>query len=718
MFSFFGSNGESASSSSGSGASSSSSGGSAAAAAGADASIVASLKKEVEDLRKLLTKTEAKAAAAEALNNDGSDVGVLKGKVVELEAKLALAAKELADAVQKYRLLIIDASKAAHVEVTTNDAIKATIEKQKDDFIFRDQTNAMAQLKSEIEALKKQLSDKDKTIDEQKELFQQKHAEWVAQTENLVAAMGEHKVAHSNVLNTVADELQQQQKKNQEVANTVGDTEVKTQQAAQVAAKATEKLEASEKAVAEAQLQLAALSSELADLQASSSKTESTNQALNRQITESRNSQIILEGQIEALNEKLAKAARDGDAQVAAMERKVDGLKEKLLDAEGELKKSNDDLARALADVAKAKAEKDAVARNLADQRDLNEKALGAKDAANTTAATAAKQIADLAADAANKDEAYRTERKALLSRIDELQRAATETSAIPVQWQRKLDDTVAAKAKELNALMAAHASENDANMQQLKQLKAVNDSLTAQNDDLGKKLATTSRGWDQDKGRISALEADLKTLKDKYADLPAQLSAAKMDAAAAQRMYEGQAALADQLRTQVLQVQGQLGTAQAQLSAAQTSTTATTQAVMGELQEVQTHNNFLRDKVADLQTQIAGLEADIGNLERQKMELGAANAALKADNKDLEKNLEATTNTLKEKETQLTTETITKTQRLPEGLQDKIDILTTQLRQVQSLTVSIQQDMVPVEETSYSKNTTSSSSSSSSSGK
>jgi chromosome segregation ATPase len=229
-----------------------------------------------------------------------------------------------------------------------------------------------------------------------------------------------------------------------------------------------------------------------------------------------------------------------------------------------------------------------------------------------------------------------------------------------------------------------------------------------AQNDDMGKKLATISRGWDQDKGRISGLEADLKTTKDKYAEMPQQLSQAKMEAAAAQRLYEGQVAIVDQLRAQVLQMQSELGRAQSQLGAAQTTTSATTSAMMTELQDSQTQNLFLRDKVAEAQTQIAGLEADVRNLERQKMELGAANAALKAENKDLEKNLESTSNSLKEKETQLTTEIITKTQRLPEGLQDKIDILTTQLRQVQTLTVAIQQDMVPVEETSYSKNTTS----------
>ena len=121
----------------------------------------------------------------------------------------------------------------------------------------------------------------------------------------------------------------------------------------------------------------------------------------------------------------------------------------------------------------------------------------------------------------------------------------------------------------------------------------------------------------------------------------------------------------------------------------------------------------FLRDKTAQLQDEINGLEAEVGALERRAQELTAANAALKAENKDLGDLLDAAKATL-QKDKEKTTEIITKTQRIPESLQDKIDILTTQLKVAQSLTMAIQQDMVPVEETSYSTTTSRESSSSS----
>ena len=677
---------------------------------------VDSLKQEVEDLRKLLAKTEAKANAAEALSNDGSDVGQLRAKVIDLEGKWALTNKELADAVQKYRLLIIDASKAAQMETVTNAAIKETIQQQKDDFRFRDGTDQINFLNGELQRLKDLLNQKEKEKDALAKEFQDKHAEWVDRTDQLVGTMGDHKNAHSKVLGTLADEIAALQDKSKAVADSVGDKDAQAEKANKNAAQAAEKLEAAEKEQEKLQQQAKNLATSLSDLNASNLKMSSTNNALNQQITESRNQQILLEGQIDGLNDKIQKAGRDHEAALKDMERKQDALKSKLLDTEAELKKANDELQRTLSDVAKAKAAAEAAAKMLADQRELNERALGAKDAANSTASEAAKQLQDLLSAAQKKDDDFRLERKTLLSKIDDLMRQLTDNAAVPVVWQKKLDDLSSNKLRELNALMAAHAAENEANAQQLRQLKSINDGLMAQNDELNKKLAQLNRQWDQDKAKISALEAELKATKDKYADLPALLSAAKLENVALQKLCDDQDAIIADLRPQIAKIQGELAHSTAQLNASRSSSESTNTAVMSELTDAQNQNAFLRDKVADLQTQIAGYEADVGNLERQKLELQANNAALKAENKDLGQNIDNLNSNLREKETQLQTEVITKTQRLPEGLQDKIDILTTQLKQVQVLTTAIQQDMVPVEETSYSKQTSSTSSSSSSS--
>ena len=675
-----------------------------------------SLKQEVEDLRSLLAKTEAKASAAEALSTDGSDVGQLRAKVIDLEGKWALTNKELADAVQKYRLLIIDASKAAQMETVTNAAIKETIQQQKDDFRYRDGTDTINSLNGEVQRLKDLLNQKEKEKDALAKEFQDKHAEWVEKTDQLVGTMGDHKNAHSKVLVTLADEITALQDKSKAVADSVGDKDAQAEKANKNAAQAAEKLDAAEKEQEKLQQQAKNLAMSLSDLNASNSKLSSTNSALNQQITESRNQQILLEGQIDGLNDKMQKAARDHEVALKDMERKQDALKSKLLDTEAELKKANDELQRTLSDVAKAKAAAEAAAKMLADQRELNERALGAKDAANSTASEAAKQLQDLLAGAQKKDDDFRLERKTLLSKIDDLMRQQAENAAVPVVWQKKLDDLSSNKLRELNALMAAHAAENEANAQQLRQLKSINDGLMAQNDELNKKLAQLSRQWDQDKAKISALEAELKATKDKYADLPALLSAAKLENAALQKLTDDQDAIIADLRPQIAKLQGEVAHSTAQLNASRSSSESTNSAVMSELIDAQNQNGFLRDKVADLQTQIAGYEADVANLERQKLELQANNAALKAENKDLGQNIDNLNSNLREKETQLQTEVITKTQRLPEGLQDKIDILTTQLKQVQVLTTSIQLDMVPVEETSYSKQTSSSSSRSSSS--
>jgi len=674
----------------------------------ADAEQISTLKSEVESLRKLLAKTEAKAAAAEALNDDGSDASKLKTQLLDTQHKLELSKKELADAVQKYRILVIDSSKAAQLEVVTNEAIKATIQQQKDDFKFRDGTDKMAGLQAELDKLKAQLAEKDKKIDGLTKEFQDKHAEWVDKTDKLVAQMGEHKEGHSKVLNTVVGELEEQQKALNQVKDNQGDKDAQTQKATKEAAKASEKLDAAEKAKEQLQGELQSLSSQLSEMSETSSKLTSTNSALNQQITDARNKQIGLEGQIDDLNNKLKQAARDKEAELAALERKLDALKDKLLDTENELSKANDELTRAVADVAKAKAAQDALNKLLADQRDLTDKTLNSKEAAHAGAAAASKQMADLIADAAAKDEAHKIERKTLLGKIDDLLRSQTETQNIPLVWQKKLDDANAAKAKDINSMLDSHAKQNEANSQQIKQLKAVNDNLIAQNEDLTKKLALMSRQMDQDKARISALENDLKTTKEKYADLPNQLSAAKMERDQYKKLYEDQIPVINDLRRKQLDLQGELAESQSKLAASQSSSESNTNSILKEMNDSKQQNAFLRDKVADLQTQIAGLDADIANLERQKLELTAGNAALKAENKQLQGDLDDSQAALKEKETQLTTETITKTMRLPEGLQDKIDTLTTQLKQVQSLTVAIQMDMVPEEVTTVDKTTAS----------
>jgi chromosome segregation ATPase len=265
----------------------------------------------------------------------------------------------------------------------------------------------------------------------------------------------------------------------------------------------------------------------------------------------------------------------------------------------------------------------------------------------------------------------------------------------------------------KINVLLYQLNSLNKDLLQQLKQLKTINDNLVAQLDDANKKLRAAQRQNDVDQSKIGALEADLKAAREKLADLPAQLSAAKGEAATNQKLYEGALVQIGDLRTKMNTLQQENTELGSRIEAVTSQSSASSQTTQVELKESVMQNKFLRDKTAQLQDEINGLEAEVGALERRAQELTAANAALKAENKDLGDLLDAAKATL-QKDKEKTTEIITKTQRIPESLQDKIDILTTQLKVAQSLTMAIQQDMVPVEETSYSTTTSRESSSSS----
>jgi chromosome segregation ATPase len=553
------------------------------AASSSSSSEVASLKSEIESLRRLLTKTEAKAEAATALNNDGSDIGTLRTKLADTESKLTLTMQELADAVQKYRLLVIDASKAAHSEVKTNDAIKDTIQKQNYEMgnIAKDQQKDIQDLRDQLAALKAQLQDRDEKIHDLKKENADRHKEWTDNTAQLVNQIGDHKQTHSNVISTVAGELQNEQKKNEHVANNVGDTQNKAIKATADAEKAKEKVAVFEAVVAETQAQNLVLQSSVADLTSTSETLKSTNQQLNQQITETRNQQIALQAQIVAMKDQIAKANRDKDQVAAEAERKQDALKDKLLDAQEELRKTAEDLNRALADAAKAKAAQDQLAKTLADTRDLHDKTLGAKDAAHDTASTATQQVAGLLADAEQKAEQYRNERKALLDKIDDLMRNLNAATTDSMQAQKRIDDVAAQKTKEMTKLMDAHAKENEANAQQLKQLKTINDNLVAQLDDANKKLRAAQRQNDVDQSKIGALEADLKAAREKLADLPAQLSAAKGEAATNQKLYEGALVQIGDLRTKMntlLQENTELGSRIEAVTSQSSASSQTTQ--------------------------------------------------------------------------------------------------------------------------------------------
>lgn len=679
---------------------------------------ITSLKQEVEHLRKLLSRSEAKAnaAIAAAAANDESDIGVLKFKASEAERKLELCQTELNDAVIKYRILIMDASKAAHVEVQTSDKIKETIQKQKDDFCCRECTDDVRDMKDEIERLKLLLSQKDNKIESLRRDCQLKHIRWTEDTEKLVNQLGDHKDSHNKVLDTVGTEIENLQKKNQEVADVQGDTAAKAKKADKEAQKAAAKLADVEKEKDALEQQAQNLQTALSDLNAINAKLGSTNSSLNQQITEVRNEQISLESKVETLQDQLAKAARDKDNAISDMEKKNDQLKEKIFDVEDELRRAQDDLLSTNNEVAKAKAALEALNRTLADQRELHDKALGAKDAAHNTANSASKQVADLLADSQRKDEAYRIERKALLEKIDALMMQAIDSQSQTSSFQSRIDSAVAQKSIEMNTLMTVHSAENEANNQQLRQLKAANDNLMSVNEELNRKIAQLSRQSDQDKSRIGDLEAQIKALSIKYGDMPAQLAALKSELTTLQRLYEDQLAQNNDLRNNLNEALQTTSNLQAKLSSLQSTSNASTASIRDEVKEVQTQNTVLRDKIGGLTNQISGLEADVKALERRSLELTANNAALKADNANLEKNLVAAQSEATQLRTIQTTEIITKTQRLPEGLQDKIDSLTTQLKQAQSLTFAIQQDMAPVEESSSSSMRTSSSSSSSNS--
>jgi predicted nuclease with TOPRIM domain len=107
-----------------------------------------------------------------------------------------------------------------------------------------------------------------------------------------------------------------------------------------------------------------------------------------------------------------------------------------------------------------------------------------------------------------------------------------------------------------------------------------------------------------------------------------------------------------------------------------------------------------LKSEVNQLEGQLAQKRAEIKTLQGQKAELEqelAVQVEVAATSKSKLTSLQESINT-------------TTRQRIPDGLQEKIDQLTYQLRQTQILAMDVQQNMIPVEESIVNKSSSSNS--------
>ena len=660
---------------------------------------IAALKTQVDDAKKAQAAAEARALKAEKALATSDNASLVAAKE-DVEKRLALCTKELADAVQKYRLLVVDATKAAQVEITTNDAIKSTIAKIKDDTGVTAKINdrEVADLKVENAGLRKDNKGKDETIDELRRACKQMAAGRVEDMEAITEKLGEHKDKHANVLDKVATELAAETTKYATTANTVGDTAIKAAVAEKAAMQAMEQAREAEEKVEALAAEKADLQDKVADAKAKEARMSSQIMAISNQLTEQRTENMMLQDEMGSLKDKADKAAQEQQKQIADKGNEAQDLRDKVADLKELLKMAAAELDDVKTDKKEADELCERLRKQLADQRALASMALNAQDAAHAGAGNAAKQVNDILNAAEDKEQAFREEKKALLSKISELMEKTEEASGLADTAQKKINDAKVAQTKEINNMMSAHNKEVEANGERIRQLQLENEKLMTENDVLLNKLASQQRAAVADMARIQDLESTLQALKEMNAALLLEISALKAELAAIKAMYDTLKAQYDALRDESMDIKNSLNEAMSRLS----STNSSTSAVKDELKDQQDKNKYLQGALAQNQDKLNNIEAEVKALERRNADLVPQVQALKAEKAELANALVAVKADNKKLQTTLIDtrkETTTKTMRLPPGFQDKIDDLTRQLKTAEKLTTQIQQDMVPIEE-------------------
>lgn len=641
------------------------------------------------------------------------------------EKKLALCKKELNDAITKYRLLVHDTARTREAEKESQKVHLDVIENLKtdQDLLNEQHDQEVAMLNKKNHCLQTECVKKDEIIDKLKDDMREVLLEKNEDALKLIDAHGKNKKALAKELSTVVGELDDAVKEKEELKNKTDDVEDRAEKMKEFALGIQGKLEDCDKNCKAKDKALDDAKKKIDDLDKEKEKLKDQVSGLRSRLDSTQRENSVLHSENMSLKdivEQVKNEARSkGDDHEKALQDSFDysrGL-------ENTISALRAELAKALFDRDAARADIDHLKQEVIDLKAALDKANIAKDAAVQSAMKAGQVIETLLKEQAAREETFRNERNALLLKIEDLLFELEKKKEENRIQQIKLDRAQADKASEIATLMALHAAENEAAQQELQLIKSQLFQTKASKDALEENEKRLKEEKAVDKAIIDDLKNQLRNLRDRTDGLVNENNNIKDALAGAQAQIKSQQDEINRLLDESASLRNRNSSLE-QMLASQKSTLENKLkhagdqllALKGEREDSQTRDvdvvNVVKD-LKDLQKENQDLKKKIPELEKKVFDAESKKKAVEAQ---LEAEL-ALSAANKEKIKTLTEQTATtKIQRLPPGLQEKIDHLTLQLRAAQQISQELQSDMVPVEETITTKSKSESASESSSS--
>lgn len=630
--------------------------------------------------------------------------------------KLELCKKELNDAITKYRLLISETNKTRDAEKNACSCHGQVMDGSK-----KDVANLIGQHQQELEIYNKKIGCLNTEIKLKEALIDKLKGDMADTLLNrgddsklLIAAHTKVKNQHANEFNHVVNDLDEASEKLLLTEKALDQKDKRNKDLEGFAVKLqgdndfiTNKLKDKSKECED-------LKEEVQEVKSDNKKLSNQVSGLQTQLDTSNKEKSQLMGENMGLREDIGKVKNEAQSSRFSNDKELDMLR----DSERKLSQS---LATNKAELSRLISERDDLAQKCNklqnDNIELLKELNSLRDAAGASAASAAKHMEQLNREQQQREDAFRAERNALLAKIEDMLREIQVRKDEMRIYQARIDKINAEKAAELANLMTLHAAEIEANNSELmrargdiSQSKMRINQLEDEIRDLRKELEN-EKAHDDDlehqlqlqRFKVGELQQQIHELESLNSALQSKFDNMKADYDNMKMMYDNSLSAVEQLKNQlsslakskadaISELENKIKTLMSKSSSSESSGLQSQQAIVN-----------LKMEMSQLEAQLAQKKGEIKNLQSQKA--------------DLEQELAVQVEVALTSKNKLTTlqESINTTtrQRIPDGLQEKIDQLTYQLRQTQIIAMDVQQNMIPIEETIVQSTSNSSSSSS-----
>jgi len=630
--------------------------------------------------------------------------------------KLELCKKELNDAVTKYRLLISETNKTREAEKNACLCHGQVMDGSKKDVatLIGQHQQELEIYNKKIGCLNTEIKLKEALIDKLKSDVSDSLLNRGDESKLLIAAHTKVKNQHANEFNHVVNDLDEASEKLLLTEKALEQKDKRNKDLEGFAVKLQGDNDFVSSKLKDKSKECEELKDEVKTVTADNKKLSGQVSGLQNQLDTSNKEKSQLLNENMGLREDIGKVKNEAQSSRFSNDKELDMLR----DSERKLSQS---LATLKGELGRLMAERDDLLQKVNklqhDNVELLKELNSVRDAAANSAASAAKHMEQLNREQQQREDAFRAERNALLAKIEDLLREIQIRKDEMRIYQAKIDKINAEKAIELANLMTLHATEIEANNSELMRARGeiiqgkmrisqLEDELKdmrkeyevekAHDEDLEHQLQLQRFKVGELQQNIHDLESLNSALQNKFDNMKADYGNMKM-------MYDNSLSAIENLKGQLSAMAKSKAEAISDLeSKIKSLMSKSTTSASSEMQSQQAISGF-KNEVAQLESQLAQKRAEIKALQGQKAALEqelAVQVEVAATSKNKLTSLQESINT-------------TTRQRIPDGLQEKIDQLTYQLRQTQIIAMDVQQNMIPVEETIVAKSSSSNSSSS-----